>query len=108
MGKAIGYAMNQWAALKWYTGDPQLSVDNNVAERMLRMVVIGRKNYLFAGSEAEPNERQSFSLRPAANGTATTLAYFNDVLKKVTTWPASKIDDLLPPTDTRPNQPPLS
>jgi len=52
MGQAIGYAMNQWEALKRYTGGPQLSIDNNVAERMLRRVVIGRNNYLFAGSEA--------------------------------------------------------
>jgi len=45
------YALNQWDALVRYTSDPRLSIDNNLSERTLRMVVIGRKNYLFAGSE---------------------------------------------------------
>jgi len=52
IGKAIAYSLNQWEALSRYVDDPLLEIDNNVSERTLRMVVIGRKNYLFAGSEA--------------------------------------------------------
>jgi transposase len=55
MSKAITYALNQWDALIRYTTDPMLSIDNNLSERTLRMVVIGRRNYLFAGSEAGAN-----------------------------------------------------
>lgn len=108
MGKAIGYAMNQWEALKRYTGDPQLSIDNNVAERMLRMVVIGRKNYLFAGSEAGARRAAIiYSLVASCKWHGhDPFAYFSDVLKKVTTWPASKIDDLLPANWTPPAQSP--
>ena len=110
MGKAIGYAMNQWDALQRYTEDPELSIDNNAAERMLRMVVIGRKNYLFAGSEAGARRAAIiYSLVAAckANG-HDPFAYFSDVLRKVTTWPASKIDDLLPSNWTPPAQPAVS
>ena len=52
IGKAVGYALNQWEALIRYVDDPILSIDNNLSERTLRMVAIGRKNYLFAGSES--------------------------------------------------------
>jgi len=108
MGKAIGYTMNQWEALKRYTGDPQLSVDNNVAERMLRMVVIGRKNYLFAGSEAGAKRAAIiYSLVASCKWHGhDPFAYFNDVLKKVTIWPANKIDDLLPANWTPPAKSP--
>ena len=96
--------------LQRYTEDPELSIDNNAAERMLRMVVIGRKNYLFAGSEAGARRAAIiYSLVAAckANG-HDPFAYFSDVLRKVTTWPASKIDDLLPSNWTPPAQPAVS
>jgi transposase len=48
---AIGYALNQWPALVVFTTDARLSIDNNVAERALRRVAIGRKNWLFAGHD---------------------------------------------------------
>jgi transposase len=98
MGKAITYAFNQWDALLEYTRDPLLSIDNNISEQMLRMVVIGRKNYLFAGSEAGA-ERAAilYSLVASCklNG-HDPFEYFNDVLKKISTCPANRIDELLP------------
>lgn len=98
MGKAITYAMNQWDALIQYIEDPVLDIDNNLSERVLRMVVIGRKNYMFAGSEAGA-ERAAiiYSLVASCklNG-HDPFAYFNDVLRKVSTHPADKIDELLP------------
>ncbi|WP_394849419.1 transposase [Pendulispora brunnea] len=48
---AIGYARNQWSALRRFVEDARLRLDNNVAERQLRRVAVGRKNWLFAGSE---------------------------------------------------------
>lgn len=52
LAKAVTYARNQWNALRRYTEDGQLTIDNNVSERTLRHQTIGRKNYLFLGSEA--------------------------------------------------------
>jgi transposase len=50
--KAVSYARNQWEALRRYTEDGRLTIDNNVSERTLRHQAIGRKNWLFLGSEA--------------------------------------------------------
>jgi transposase len=51
LGEAVGYARNQWAALQVYATAGFLEIDNNAAERALRAVAIGRKNYLFFGSD---------------------------------------------------------
>ena len=52
LGKAVTYARNQWTALRQYTDDGRLTIDNNVSERTLRHQAVGRKNWLFLGSEA--------------------------------------------------------
>lgn len=49
---AIRYALGRWPALTRYCEDGSLEIDNNAAERALRAVALGRKNYLFAGSDA--------------------------------------------------------
>lgn len=51
IGEAIGYALNHWDALHRYTEQGFLAIDNNIAERAIKNVVIGRKNWLFAGSD---------------------------------------------------------
>jgi transposase len=51
LAKAVNYARNQWDALRCYTADGRLTIDNNVSERTLRHQAIGRKNWLFLGSE---------------------------------------------------------
>ena len=51
MGQAITYALNQWPALCIYISDGRLSIDNNAAERSLRRVAVGRKNWLWAGTD---------------------------------------------------------
>ena len=51
IAQAIGYTLNQWAALVVYTSDSRLSIDNNVAERALRRVAVGRKNWKFTGHD---------------------------------------------------------
>jgi transposase len=51
LGKAVSYAQNQWRALRRYTEDGRLSIDNNVSERTLRHQAIGRKNWLFLGNQ---------------------------------------------------------
>ncbi len=60
MAAAITYAKNQWAALNVYVTQGFLAIDNNAAERALKRVALGRKNWLFAGhDEAQPSPRPS-------------------------------------------------
>jgi hypothetical protein len=98
IGKAVTYSLNQWEALNRYTEDPTLEIDNNLAERTLRMVAVGRRNYLFAGSE-EGAKRAAiiYSLVASCklNG-IDPFAYFKDVLERISTHPGSRIDELLP------------
>ena len=114
MGKAITYSLNQWEALNRYTDDPLLSIDNNISERTLRMVVIGRKNYLFAGSEAGAQRAAIlYSLVASCKLHGhDPFAYFQDVLTKISTQPANQIDNLLPTnwkkTNTQPQPNPFN
>lgn len=52
LGKALTYTTNQWDALRRYTEDGRLEIDNGRSERMLRLIAVGRKNWLFAGNDA--------------------------------------------------------
>jgi len=109
IGKAVGYALNQWEALTRYVDDPILSIDNNLSERTLRMVAIGRKNYLFAGSES--GGRRAAILYSLVAGCKLNnidpFAYFRDTLTRISTHPANRIDELLPsqwqPPQPKPN-----
>ncbi len=98
IGKAVTYSLNQWEALIRYVDNPMLDIDNNLSERTLRMVVIGRKNYLFAGSEAGAKRAAIiYSLVASCKlNDIDPFVYFRDVLKRVSTHPADKIDELLP------------
>jgi len=105
MGKAVTYSVNQWEALNRYIEDPMLNIDNNISERTLRMVVIGRKNYMFAGSEAGA-ERAAiiYSLVASCKSNGhDPFVYFRDVLSRVSTHRANKIDELLPGNWKRPD-----
>jgi transposase len=98
IGKAVSYSLNQWEALNRYVEDPILEIDNNLSERLLRMVVIGRKNYLFAGSEA--GARRAAIIYSLVAGCKLNgidpFRYFRDILARVSTHPADKVDELLP------------
>ena len=98
IGKAVTYSLNQWEALNRYVDDPMLDIDNNLSERTLRMVVIGRKNYMFAGSEAGAwRAAIIYSLVASCKlNEIDPFRYFRDVLARVSTHPADKIDELLP------------
>ena len=98
IGKAVTYSLNQWEALNRYTQDPILSIDNNLAERALRMVALGRKNWLFAGSERGAQRAAViYSLVASCKLCGhDPYAYFRDVLTKISTHPSSRIDELLP------------
>jgi transposase len=105
IGKAVTYSMNQWEALKRYTQDPILSIDNNLAERTLRMVALGRKNWLFAGSEnGAKRAAVIYSLVASCKLCGhDPYAYFRDVLTRISTHPAQRIDELLPSQWAKPS-----
>jgi transposase len=98
MGETIGYALGNWNALTLFVTDPHLPIDNNASERALRVAALGRKNFLFVGNdEAGENLAGLYSLIATCevNG-VNPVAYLADVLLRVQTHPASRIDDLLP------------
>lgn len=98
MGKAINYVVNNWQELSQFVGDPQLPLDNNASERALRIIALGRKNYLFAGSDdAATNLAGLYSLVASCelNG-INPERYLADVLIRVHTHPQQLIEELLP------------
>lgn len=98
IGQAVSYARGQWKALNQYIDDGDLDIDNNLAERVLRIVAIGRKNWLFAGSDAGA-ERAAIIYSLIASCKLCEIdpfEYLRDVLDCVSTHPASRIAELAP------------
>ena len=97
LGRALSYMRNNWEALKRFLGDSRLPIDNNEAERDLRRVAIGRKNWMFVGSE-EGGERTAIILTIVASAHRHDLdvwAYLRDVLERLATG-ETNLEDLLP------------
>ena len=98
IGKAVIYMKGNWERLIRYTEDGRFEIDNNLVENAIRPVALGRKNYLFAGSH---NGAGRAALIYSLVGTAKLhqvepWQYLNDIVNRISEYPYSKIDELLP------------
>ncbi len=96
--KAIDYSLKRWDALRRYAETGDLPIDNNPVENSIRPIALGKKNWLFAGSE---RAGQRAAVIQTLLGTAKLngldpSAWLKDILEKLPTWPNSRIDELLP------------
>ncbi len=111
MAKALAYGRKRWTALTRFLDEGRAEIDNNIAERAMRSVAIGRKNWLFAGSKAGGERAAAiYSVIETAklNG-IEPQAYIADVMEKVASdWPASRWDELMPWNWTTNEQPPIA
>ncbi len=98
MGKALAYSMGLWPRLRAYVQDGQYLIDNNRIENTIRPLAIGRKNYLFAGSDrGARNAALMYSLLGTCklNG-IEPFAYLRDVIARIPEHKASRLHELLP------------
>jgi transposase len=95
---AIRYTLGLWDALGRYIEDGSLEIDNNAAERALRAVALGRKNYLFAGSDlgGERAARIYSLIGTAKLNNLDPEGYLREVLTRIADHPINRIADLLP------------
>jgi transposase len=99
MAKAIAYGRRRWTALTQFLDDGRLEIDNNIAERAIRSIAIGRKNWLFAGSKAGGERAAAIYtvIETCKLNGIEPQAYITDVIAKIAgDWPASRWDELMP------------
>ena len=101
LARVFAYALNQWVALKYCAGDGWANADNNIAENALRTVSLGRKNYLFFGSDGAQLYGIIGSYR--LNG-IDPERYLRHVLSGIADWPVSRVGELLPWRVTLPGE----
>jgi transposase len=98
LGEAVTYARNQWAALNVYVTDGALAIDNNIAERAVKPFAIGRKNWLFFGSDDGGRRLailSSFTATCQQFG-VNPWTWLKDTLTRLPTTPANQLATLLP------------
>lgn len=100
LGQAVGYSVRQWATLQTFLSDGAVRIDNNHVERTLRPIGVGRKNWLFGGSD---EGARWLAIHQTLLGTCLLLGirdpweYLRDILTKLSRgWPNSRLGELLP------------
>jgi len=98
LAQALRYALSRWSSLTRYTTDGRLEISNNAAERAIRPLAIGRKNWLFAGSDTG-GERAAIIYTIVETAKLNSLepeAYLRNIITRIADHPINRIDDLLP------------
>lgn len=97
-GQAIAYALSNWKALVRYCEDGDLEIDNNGAERSLRGVAVGRKNWMFFGSDQGGRTAAVLTsfIATCKRVHIDPVAYLRDVFERIGTHPINQLDELLP------------
>ena len=105
MGSAIRYALDNWKELTRFLDNARIPPDNNRSERALRVAALGRKNFLFVGhEEAGHHLANLYSLVGTCEANdVEPIAYLADVLMRISSHPAARIDELLPHRWAPPN-----
>jgi hypothetical protein len=95
---AIGYALQNWVALTRYTDSGILDIDNNACERQIRPVALGRKNFLFVGSDRGGHAAAvAYSLIQTRKlHRIEPFAYLANVLRRLPSHPSNRVAELLP------------
>ncbi|GAA0326779.1 IS66 family transposase [Sphingomonas oligophenolica] len=98
LAKAFRYALGRWHAFSLFLDDGRLAIDNNAAERAVRPICLGKKNWLFAGSEAgaETLARAMTLIESAKMNGLDPQAYITDLLDRIHDHKINRIDELLP------------
>ena len=98
IARAIDYSLNRWAALVRFAEDGQLPPDNNHIENRIRPIALGRSNWLFAGSLRGGQRAAAVMslIQSAKLNDLDPYAYLKDVMDRLPTHPASRIEELLP------------
>ena len=96
--KALDYTLKRWPSLIRYAETGHLPIDNNPVENTIRPIALGKKNWLFAGSERAGQRAAAIQtlLGTAKLNGLEPAAWLRDTLEKLPTWPNSRIDELLP------------
>lgn len=100
IARAIDYTLKRWPAVLRYADNGELPVDNNSVENVIRPITLGRRNWLFTGSERAGCRAAAIQslLNTAKLNDLEPYAWLKDTLEKLPTWPYSRIDELLPIT----------
>jgi transposase len=98
IGQAIAYSLTRWVALTRFLNDGRLCMSNNAAEREIRPVAVGRKNWTFAGSDEGGHRAAAIYtlIETAKLNDVDPQAWLADVLTHLQDYPARRIHELLP------------
>ena len=98
LAKAIDYSLKRWDALSRYAHTGHCPIDNNAIENAIRPIAVGKKNWLFAGSERAGKRAAAIQslFATAKRNELDPQKWLKDVIEKLPTWPNRRIDELLP------------
>lgn len=98
LAKAFRYGLNRWESFCLFLDDGRVAIDNNPAERKMKPIALGRKNFLFAGSDAggETLADAMTIIETAKDNGLDPQAYFTDIFARINDHKFNRIDELLP------------